>query len=173
MLPSFSLKNLHADWSNSIYDFGLPVNNHYNHVSTWLIFLFSRSLKMAESSINSNHWIYESNDFFELLLQQKLSFIRVSTLIIWRAFWRASWNFSAFQTSLNNVFVRFFCLIFFKWNSTLAWPDVLNTGFTIIKFILFCAGQHLTRWRCLLSRGTFCLADVRKHFSYWGPLILH
>ena len=49
------------------------------------------------------------NNFFELLLQRKLSFVRVYTQVIWRAFRHTSRNFPAFQTSLKFGFLVYNC----------------------------------------------------------------
>ena len=74
---------------------------------------------------------------FVLLLQQKLSFIRVYTQMIWRAFWRTSRNFPAFKTSLGLLYstLQHFCsaCLFdvLKWSSTLL-IDSPNSGFTVI-----------------------------------------
>ena len=65
------------------------------------------------------------NSFLCFILQQKLSVIRVYTQVIWRAFWRASWNFPAFKTSLKfgyhvqlfaTQWARNFINAFSEWN---------------------------------------------------------
>ena len=87
-----------------------------------------------------------------------------SSYLIWRAFWRTSSNFPAFQTSLKfgflvKQFVTFlisFSVWFFKteFNSL---SDLLNTWFTIIGIGLFYGGKHLGAklWRFLTSRWRF------------------
>ena len=58
--------------------------------------------------------------FIEVLLQRKLSFIRLYTEEIWRDFWRTSKLFSLFKQvevwvsceAVCDIFVWFFCLIF-------------------------------------------------------------
>ena len=78
-------------------------------------------LTMAESLIKSNHW----NDFYWVLLQRKLSLIRVYTQVnylIWRVwahvqqFYRLLDKFevwiSCWCEAVCNIFDQFFCLIY-------------------------------------------------------------
>ena len=123
------------------------------------------------------------NDFFELLLQWKLSFIRVYSQVIWRAFSSTFWNCFIFQTSLWFGFLmQYFMTMVFSFS---VWcfrmeinslPDLLNSGFTIDHWNVFVLWwltqeakirryQTLTRWQCLLNRGTFWFAE-RKN-KYW------
>ena len=101
-------------------------------------------LKMTEYIIQPTEYMNQSN-FFELLLQWKLSFTSLYTQVIWRAFWRAPEIFPPFkQRSLKFGFlVQHFATFLFDFSVSFSkmkfspLPDLLNTGFTIIGICLF------------------------------------
>ena len=109
------------------------------------------------------------NYIFELLVLflRKLTFIRVYAKVIWRVFWSASWNFSAFIISLKfgfqflcSTLLRPFCLAFvfdvLKESSTLCHiyltPDLQSLKLVGFKVAKTCKKNmeiltFLTRWR--------------------------
>ena len=139
-------------------------------------------LTMAESSINSDNWIYEWKWFLLRFYFNKSCHLSRYTLnyLIWRAFWRTFSNFPAFWTSLKfgflvKHFVTFlisFSVWFFKIKlKTL--PHLLNTGFTIVENGLFYGGEHLEakicRFQTFLDKMAMFFEDddAWKHFKYW------
>ena len=131
------------------------------------------------SLINSNHWSYESKLFFELILHKKLSFIRIYTQVIWRAFSSLGFLVQHFVTILFGFSVWSFTM---KFNPL---PQLLNNWFTIIESGLFYGGKHLEEKICklltffdkkrlLLNRGT-PVSPMCKSTSNtgWVLLILH
>ena len=112
--------------------------------------------------------------FFDLLLQQKLSFIPVCTYSWFGGFflthWSTWWNFRAFLTILKfefRVYIRStlwrLCLVHLfdnlKFNS---FADLMNTGFPIIEISLFCGEEHR---KLKYPRN---LLPCRRHFKYQG-----
>ena len=125
-LKNIIYKNIKADnmLSGRSSDFDLSVDiftcNRYDNLFTQFFRL--RLIESCRSSTNSSHWIYE------LLLQRKLSLIKVYTQVTWRAFRNTAptqlklfepfkqiwnlWDFSCTTTAFCAVFVRVFYLIF-------------------------------------------------------------
>ena len=107
----------------------------------------THSFKMAESSINLNPWMYESKWFFLSFL---LSFIRVYSQVIWRAFLtRVREIFPPFKRLKFGFHVQHFATFLFDisvWCFKIEFiplPDLLNAGCTIIQIGLFYGGKHL------------------------------
>ena len=155
--PLFTVKNPRArlvkvdTWLEPIYRFS---HDRSLICLTYVFYVLTHGFKMSNSSINSNPWIYKSKwFFFELLLQGKLSFIRVYTQMIWRTFWRV---FCEVFPLLKQVWslgflcstVRRFCLPFLfdvlKWTSVNALLGLLN----IIEMGLFYGGEYLEAKIC-------------------------
>ena len=156
---------------------------------TYAFYGLTYGLKIAEPSLNSNPWYFNQNDFFELLLQQKLSFIRVHTRVIWRAFDACPESFPAFQNSLNLRFLvqhfATFLLGFSVWCFKMEinpLPGLLHNGFTITEIVLFYGGVHLNTKICRFLTFFWQDGDVYimkdddawKHSNTgWVLLILH
>ena len=119
---------------------------------------------MAESSINLNHYmnIWIKMIFIELLLQRKLSLIRVYTQVIWFSgifgahsdifppfSFRQVWSLGFLWSSLRH-FWSVFLFNFLQWNSN-PLSDLLNTGFTIIEIGLFVVAKTC-KWKYADSR---------------------
>ena len=115
---------------------------------------------MAEFSINSNHWMYESKRFL-------LSFYASKSCHLWEYTFKLvnSTGFSAhvqkifppfkqvwslgFLWSIMRHFDRFFCLIFKMEFNPL--PDLLNSGIVIIEISLFYSGKNLESKICIFQ----------------------
>ena len=85
--------------------------------------------------------------FIELLLQRKLSFIRVYTQVIYFGglFSARPAIFPPFRQNWSLQFAKFlisFSVWFFKMEFN-PLPNLLNTGFTIIEIGLFYGGENL------------------------------
>ena len=133
---------------------------------------------MAESSITSKHWSYESKWFLWAFTPKKA--------VVYHS------NFSAFQASLKLGFLcstmRHFCSVFLfdslKWISTICHiyskPDMQT-----LKLFCFMVANTwkwqntgswlvLTIWQCLLNRRTPILPTCETTSNVgWGLLILH
>ena len=139
------------------------VNNLLINIYFWWFNTWHENGRIFNKYMNKNF-------FFELLLQRKLSFIRIYTQVTSQALWCGSRNVCAFKTSLK---FRFLVQYFEKF---LFGSDLLNTGFTIIEIGLFYDGEQLyakvcrfltffTRWRCLLNEQQGNLLNFIECFS--------
>ena len=135
--------------------------------------------------LNTDHWIYDSKWFFELLFQRKLSFIRVYNhwQVIRQVFWPIAghmmksfllWakKFEIWVSCLENGTLRSFCLNDFSVDfsncnctSTLLyllpyricnyWQFVVENTGIQNCRTDFRLSVSMTRWRCLPNKGTF------------------
>ena len=128
---------------------------------------------MAKSSINSNHWIYESNWY----LLRKSCHLLGYTLKWFSALLKQVWSLGFLCSTLRCLRSFFFSVWFFKQKFN-PLPDLLNTGFTIFETGLFYGCKHLEAQirRFLISikkmamftyNREACHTDAWKHFKYW------
>ena len=119
--------------------------------------------------------------FIELLLERKLSFIRVLTLMWFGGLFcarpaifppfRQVWSLGFLWSTLWHFWSVFLWFLKMEFNPL---PDLLNTGFTIIEMGLFYGGENLEakirRLQTFLDKMAmfFEAYDVWKHFKYWS-----
>ena len=140
-----------------------------------------------ESSINSNHWKYELKWFFLSFYFSESCHLSEYTLKRFGGLFDARpRSFPAFQKSLKFGFLVAlltslfgFSVWFFKVEFNLL-PDLLNTGFKIIRLLVWwrtlwseniqIPDFSLTRYPCLLIWGTSCLPAC-GNFSKTGQVL--
>ena len=124
-----------------------PWDINYN-----LCLLFeTHGLKMAKSSINSNHWICESNDFYWAFYSGETCYLSGYTGKWFGGVFGARpeifppfkqvWSLSFLWSSMWHFRSVSLCSVFENEIQTL--PDLLSTEFTIIEIGLYYGGEPL------------------------------
>ena len=127
------------------------------------------------------------NDFFEFLLQRKLSFIRVYTQVIWRAFAirpKISHLSNTFKIWVSQVLhFATFVFVFFVWWDSILWQIYWILNLQSLKLVYFMVANTWKRkyaefwllliiWRCLLNRVLKVLSR-RRVKTLWTLVVLY